>query len=92
MQLLGNSSYPFTVADVIQSSYASFVTRGFNYTAPVATNIQQVLSMTADDIQNGDLWSMSGTFNLLICDLSATWSMDEFYSNINYEGYGYVAR
>ena len=59
----------------------------------MAKNIEQVLELTANDIANSSkLWTMAGTFNLPICDPSDTWSIDDFYDYIDYNGYGDVAR
>ncbi|KAL1969871.1 hypothetical protein VTN77DRAFT_7380 [Rasamsonia byssochlamydoides] len=88
----GHRQLPFTGPDIIQSSYSSFVAGGFNYTVPPPDNINTVLAMTVDDILNGGLWPMVGTFNLPICDPSGTWSLEEFFANMGYEGYGDTAR
>lgn len=75
----------------MQSSYATFLEGGFNYTVPVHDNIQSVLQLSSDDITNGKLWGASGTFNLPICDPSGKWSIDTFYDNIHYTSYYMVA-
>ncbi|KAJ3474589.1 hypothetical protein NLG97_g9776 [Lecanicillium saksenae] len=84
--------YPFTSADVIQSSYATFAEGGFNYTVPVHDNVQTVVALDAAAIAGGKLWRAAGTFNLPICDPSDQWSIDTFYNNLNYGGFRNVAR
>lgn len=91
-QNLGTNEFPFTAQNFIQSSYSTFVAGGFNYTVLPADNVQQVLKIAFDDILNGSLWDMVGTFNLPVCDPSGTWTLDQFYSNMNYTAYGEFAR
>ncbi|KAJ5219442.1 uncharacterized protein N7498_001541 [Penicillium cinerascens] len=89
---LATSTYPFSIPDVIKGSYASFVQGGFNYTPSVEVNVDTVASLTAGDINDGNLWTMPGMWNLWICDPHSKWSIDEFYDNMNDEGYGWTAR
>lgn len=70
----------------------SFVAGGFNYTAPVESTVQQVLALGSNALSSNQVYTMAGTFTLPICDPSGTWSMDDFYSNMNYTEYGDTAR
>ncbi|KAJ5798433.1 uncharacterized protein N7503_007729 [Penicillium pulvis] len=88
---LGTGTYEFTVDDIIQGSYNSFVTGGFNYTPSVSANVDETLKHSWSDLMDKRIYTQPGMFNLLICDPSDTWSISKFYDNIGYEGYGYTA-
>jgi hypothetical protein len=91
-QDLDTGTYNFTIDHVIQGSYNSFVTGGFNYTPPVDTNVDTTLKWSYSDIMERKIYTQPGMFNLLICDPSDEWSISKFYENMDYPGYGYTAR
>ncbi|KAF3401943.1 hypothetical protein F1880_009951 [Penicillium rolfsii] len=78
-----NAKYNFTTQDMIQSSLTSWLNHGFNYTAPVDNSINTVLDMSINKILSGALWTMDGTFNLLVCHWNSTESIKAFFYNLN---------
>lgn len=59
---------------------------------PIDSTVQSVLSLSTDGVTSTSIYTIAGTFTLPICDPSGSWSMDTFYTNMNYTGYGYTAR